>query len=311
MNAAKSQPLVSFGVPIYNGEATVCRCLDSILQQDYQDLEVIVCDNASTDGTRDILRAYRDRDARIKLYLNDINIGQIENCNRVFKLSSGKYFRWLGVSDWIEPTYLSKCVNALEGDPGAIAVTTLFKLHIDGKRPICVDYRGERVESNVPEDRFARMLWFFHAGHELYDPLYSLIRSDAFARTGLIRMMTKGDWMMAAELSLLGRFQHVPECLAHRQKPPSNSADSLEVRRRYHPEKYDQLYSSPYKLFRVLLSIIRRARLDHKQKLKCFTAALGFLRKEALVVYGRRLSKFRRNRLGLTRERLFGFRIKS
>ncbi len=89
-------PRVSFGLPVYNGEDTIRRCLDSILGQDYNDYEVVICDNASTDGTRAILDEYRAEDPRIRIFLNEENIGQIENVNRVFQLSLGEYFRWIG-----------------------------------------------------------------------------------------------------------------------------------------------------------------------------------------------------------------------
>ena len=94
-------PRVSFGLPVRNEEKCIRRCLDSILAQTFTDFEVVVCDNASTDGTRKILEKYAARDSRVRLFLNEENIGQIENCNLVVRVSRGEYFSWIGANDWL------------------------------------------------------------------------------------------------------------------------------------------------------------------------------------------------------------------
>ena len=107
-------PRLSFGLAVWNGEDTIRQCLDSLLAQDFTDFEVVVSDNASTDGTSQILEEYAARDPRIRVSRNQENIGQIENVNLVCRQSRGEYFRWIGVSDWLEPHYASRCVEALD-----------------------------------------------------------------------------------------------------------------------------------------------------------------------------------------------------
>jgi len=273
---SEHHPKVSFGVPVRNEEGCVRSCLDSILKQDFGDFEVVVCDNASTDGTRDILQDFAARDSRIRLFLNDEDIGQIENCNRVFRLSRGEYFRWLGASDWLDPRYASHCVAALDKDPGAVAVTTYFRIHKDGRIKY-EEYQGELLESERPERRFARMLWTFHAGDTVYDPCYSMMRRDVLARTGLLRMMARADAMLAAELSLLGRFQHVPVCLADRRK---EHVDRATVIRRYHPQRYREMHESPWQQLRVLLSITWAAELTMRGRFACGLSVIRYFSKE-------------------------------
>jgi len=297
------RPCISFGVPVYQGAATIRRCLDSLLKQDFDDFEVVVSDNASDDGTRDILREYEARDDRVRVSLNPENIGQIDNCNRVYQLSRGKYFRWVGVSDWLEPRYASMCFAAIDHDDSAIAVSTYYRIHLDSGETRYAEFRGRRVDANDPAARFARMLWFFHAGDANYDPLYSLIRREALERTAMLRMITKADFMLAAELSLIGRFLHVPHCLAHREKPANLSHDSLEICRRYHPTRYRELYTSPWGHLRILNSIIREEDLSPRQRLRCRAAALRFFAIESRKKILERTSRFRRERLGLTREK--------
>jgi glycosyltransferase involved in cell wall biosynthesis len=298
-------PRLSFGLPVWNGEATLRRCLDSLLAQDFTDFEVVVSDNASTDGTSRILDEYAARDPRIRVSRNRENIGQIENVNLVFRQSRGEYFRWIGATDWLEPHYASRCIEALDADPGAILVTTYFRIHRGDGTSRYEEYRGERVDSERPERRFARMLWFYFAGDAKYDPIYSMMRRDVLARTHLVWMMDWGDRMMGAELALLGRFQHVPECLAHRTKGYGDEhPDYEELLRRYHPTRYRELPATPSRILHSLLSIIRAAPLTRRQRLHCQWAAFRLFLKVAYRQLRWRITRFRRERLGLNRENL-------
>ncbi|MGA9263256.1 MAG: glycosyltransferase family A protein, partial [Desulfobacterales bacterium] len=96
-------PRVSFAIPVRNGERFLGRALDSLLAQDFDDFEIVVCDNASTDKTIEVMRRYAERDPRVRCILNEEDIGQIENFNRVYELSRGEFFRWMGADDWLEP----------------------------------------------------------------------------------------------------------------------------------------------------------------------------------------------------------------
>ncbi len=300
----EARPRVSFGLPVRNGEDDIGHCLDSLLSQDIADLEVVVSDNASTDRTPEILREYARRDSRVRPFFNSVNVGQIENFNRVVHLARGQYFRWIGAEDWLEQHYASRCVEALDADPDAIAVTNYVRIHVEGGEVQYQEYQGELLESEKPETRFARMLWTFHAGAALYEPLYCLIRRDVLERTGLIRMMTRADALLAAELSLLGRYQHVRECLAHRWKPAVIDTHALSTLRRYRPSNPHELRASPLRLFRGFTSIVRASPLVPRQRFRCYLACVVFLIKEVLYRSRRELTRFRREQLGITRESL-------
>lgn len=113
-------PLVSIGMPVYNGSKLIRRALDSLLAQDYPNFELIISDNVSTDNTWDILQEYASRDARIKLYRNTLNKGMAYNFNRVYELATGDYFMWAAHDDWWEPIFISTCVQYLEANPDSI-----------------------------------------------------------------------------------------------------------------------------------------------------------------------------------------------
>jgi glycosyltransferase involved in cell wall biosynthesis len=81
---SQGRPRVSIGVPVFNGERFLAETLDSLLNQTFSDLEVVISDNASTDQTEEICRAYAAHDARIRYYRNDVNRRAAWNHNRVF-----------------------------------------------------------------------------------------------------------------------------------------------------------------------------------------------------------------------------------
>src|SRR6266480_514311 len=113
----REKPLVSIGFPVFNEETGLAAALDSILAQDYEHLEVIVCDNASMDATVEIAREYAARDARITVHESDANRGSHFNFNRCFQLASGRHFTWASGHDMRLPHAIRKCVEALEDDP--------------------------------------------------------------------------------------------------------------------------------------------------------------------------------------------------
>src|SRR5246127_6023313 len=117
-------PLVSVGLFVYNGERFIEEALQSILKQTFTDFELIISDNASTDRTGEIVKAYAERDNRIRYYRNEKNIGAGWNARRVYELATGKYFKWATADDFLEPDLLRRCVEILESDPGCVAAYT-------------------------------------------------------------------------------------------------------------------------------------------------------------------------------------------
>src|SRR2546426_3420012 len=87
---AHATPRVSMAVPVYNGERYLGEALDSLLAQTYHDFELIICDNASTDGTGEIARSYASMDERVRYVRNERNLGLAGNVKRAFQLSSGR-----------------------------------------------------------------------------------------------------------------------------------------------------------------------------------------------------------------------------
>src|SRR5579871_372355 len=105
--------LVSVTIVTYNSGRFIKRCLDSVLEQKYQNLEVIVVDNASTDGTIDILEQFDDR---IRVYYNDENIGFAAAQNQAIRLSNGDWVLTLNPDVLLLPNFIQALVDAGQFD---------------------------------------------------------------------------------------------------------------------------------------------------------------------------------------------------
>lgn len=277
------RPRVSIGMPVYNGADTVGQALDSLLAQTFGDFELVICDNASEDGTSELCLGYARKDRRIRYYRSKANIGQIANFNCVLELSCGEYFRWAGCNDWWAPQYLERCVDALDAHPAAVLVTT-FQEHYDaGGRCHYEEFSGERVDAPEPHQRYRRFLWFLQASRYYLDPIYSLIRRAELMKTNLLRPMIGTDEILAAELSLLGPWCHVPECLAFRRNPPAMTL--LEVGKRYHPAMKSKRFWM-LRQYSVMAWDVLMSDISISQKLRCLGNLGGhYARKRPRITY--------------------------
>lgn len=270
-------PRVSIGLPVRNGEKYIGRAIDSLLEQDCSDFEIVICDNASDDTTPDIVRGYAAKDPRIKFHENGRDIGQIANMNRVFELASGEHFRWTGVDDWFESTYVSKCVEHLDLNPGVIAVSTYIKYFDDVGNEFYYEYTGERLESLRARRRFSRLLWLARSDYRYSDLHYSMYRRSALKKTHLCQVAFATDRILAAELSLLGPFGHIPECLSYRRRVPEVYDQRETLHQRYHPDQPDALRKSWRRLASSFNTLVNAAPLSGFQKTACRASIARFL----------------------------------
>ena len=278
---SESSPALSIGLAVRNGRDVIERCIESVLSQDFTDLELVVCDNASDDGTIEMLDDYARANSRIRLSANQVNIGSHENMRRVLEASRGTLFRWISADDWLEPRCLSTCVRALENQD-AIGVTTWFTIHTPDGSSRYEEYRGEYPTSPDPARRFQRMLWFFHAGDAKYDPIYGLYRRNCLMRAHVLRPSERTDWLLSAELALLGPIIHVDKRLANRTRAYPAGVDRAAFRRRLDPLRAEQLRTTPRRLYRELYALAVSADLSEAQLRRCKWALRRFWIKEAI-----------------------------
>ena len=283
----QNPPTLSIGLAVRNGRGVVERCIESVLSQDFTDLELLICDNASDDGTVATLESYARADSRVSLSVNEVNIGSHENMRRVFEPARGELFRWISADDWLEPGCLSTCVRALEGHPAAIGVTASFTIHSPDGSKRHEDYQGEFPTSPDPARRFERMLWFFHAGDAKYDPIYGVYRRQQLVQSHPLRPSERADWLLSAELALRGPIAHLPDRLANRSRDYPVGIDRAAFRARLDPVRAEQLRTGPRRLYRELYALAVQADLSEAQLRRCRRDLRRFWARE--VVRGGRL----------------------
>jgi glycosyltransferase involved in cell wall biosynthesis len=202
---------VTVGIPVYNGEEFVEQAIRSVLAQTYQDFELIIRDNASTDGTEEICRSLARRDGRIRYVRNPANLGAAPNFNAIVSDAGGEYFKWLAHDDLIEPTFLERCVELLDRDPAAVAACPRVRI---------IDRDGNKLEDYVSpfrndhRDPAARLRERLRWGQKCFE-VYGLIRLQELRRTKLMAGYAHGDNVLLAHLVLLGRLADIPEHLFH------------------------------------------------------------------------------------------------
>jgi glycosyltransferase involved in cell wall biosynthesis len=119
-----ASPLVSIVTPVYNGEKYLPECIESVLNQSWQNWEYILLDNGSTDSTGDIIRRYAEREPRIRVHTNERTVDVIQNHNIAFGLISpeGAYCKLIQADDWMFPECVERMVEIAEAAPSVGAV---------------------------------------------------------------------------------------------------------------------------------------------------------------------------------------------
>ena len=212
-----ASPLVSVGMPVFNGERHLRQALTALLAQDYRNLEILISDNCSTDGTRKICLEFAERDLRVKVLPTEQHVPPLDNFNRLPPLAVGTYFMWAAHDDVREPGFVSGLVEALEAEPGAVLAFSRFDN---------IDETGRTVQ-HYPEDwrrvfsdSVFRQFWLLaladEAATQKANHIYGLMRrADLLAVGGmtpskvefsgedvvtLLRLLSRGSFVVLDEV---------------------------------------------------------------------------------------------------------------
>jgi glycosyltransferase involved in cell wall biosynthesis len=225
--------LVSVGLPIRNGAERIERVVNSVLSQDHENLELVICDNASTDDTAEMCRDLAAKDSRIVCHRHPVNVGVLNNFLSTQRLASGTFFRWVSDDDWLDPRYVSSSLNRFAADDRLLLVTTQIGYTGADGVTRTAQYDGTALGSDDPVTRFTEMLRLLNESYLLIDPLYGLYRREPVMAIDR-RNMLREDQVFATKLALAGPWGHVPEVLARRHwkdNRPSALAHNLDVPR--------------------------------------------------------------------------------
>jgi glycosyltransferase involved in cell wall biosynthesis len=220
------KPLVSICMPVYNGERFIRQALDSLLGQDYENFELIISDNASTDRTADICQEYLAKDKRIRYYRNKANLGSAKNFNIVFELSNGKYFMFAGDHDLWHSAFISRSISILEKEPEVVLVysrTTFIDVASN-----LIEIMSDKIDTRgmTPINRYKYLIYNL----TLCNMIFGVIRREAFSRISGFRNILGPDNVLLAELSLKGAYAQIDEPLYYRRKNREDTSQKMDFR---------------------------------------------------------------------------------
>ena len=263
---------VSVIVPTYNRVGYLEEAISSILSQDYRDLELVVADNASTDGTEDICRKYAAQDSRIRYIRLLRNVGATPNHNYVFTQCRGELFKWASHDDLYARDLLRRCIEALDERPDVI-LAHADQAVIDGDGQVTVPYEYTlATDSPHAPERFRSLL--FEPGG---DDFYGVMRADMLRRVKPLDSYHHADRTYVAEITLHGPFHQVPELLYFRRDHPTRAERANPSKRarcvNLDPRRAGPLHPTPRLLAEYVwgfVSAIRRAPLSPADRRACY-----------------------------------------
>lgn len=251
-----SRPRVTIGMPIYNEERFLKSALESLLAQDYGNIQIVISDNASTDGTAAIGQQAAREDDRIRYFRCAENIGAAANFRRVADMADGDYFMWAAGHDEWSTNLISQSVAVLEDNAdAAIAFATSY----------WIDEAGERQDrdADYPDTRgksiFARFFTVFWGNMH---PVLSVMRTTALQKTKNMQSFAGADLVLLSDMILMGDFVHAANASWNRRDIRVKESHS-ERMKRYTGKEYGQartaldrkfpLLRLPFEILRVVL----------------------------------------------------------
>jgi glycosyltransferase involved in cell wall biosynthesis len=286
-------PRLSIGLPVYNGEPFLAESLEALLGQTFENFELIISDNASTDGTADICRRYAKQDSRIRYFRQPSNLGCNPNHNFVIEEARGELFKLASDDDLYARDLLKFCVEALDESPHFVLAHSWSAI-IDtaGTVTNVVNYPVATDAPRAP-DRFRSMLfdgWGDDDG--------GVIRTSVLRRVKLYDSYHFADRVFMTEVGLHGPFYQVPDWLWFRRQHPGQAGMRRSVRDRcvtLDPRRANRLRHPVARLYAEYIwgyvDAIRRAPLSPEDRKECYRHLSRWMASRALPVVERIVSR--------------------
>jgi glycosyltransferase involved in cell wall biosynthesis len=271
----RSKPLVSIGLPVFNSENYLEVTIESILAQTFEDFELIISDNASTDRTAQICLDYVTKDPRVHYFRNETNVGGGRNFNRALELASGKYFKWHAHDDLLAPTFIEKCVAVLANDPEVVLVhSRTARIEDDG---IVVG----NFDHNIKADHAAPHLRLrsFLMVRSICAEQFGLVRTEVLKATQPMGNYVACDRNLLAELILRGKWHIIPEHLFLRRQHRAAGSNIWPLQARlvfYEPNATNRLTFPHYREWLEHFRTINRVSLSVKERFLCYAVVMRY-----------------------------------
>jgi glycosyltransferase involved in cell wall biosynthesis len=268
-----SAPRLSVGLPVYNSSGYVAESIEALLGQTFEDFELIISDNASTDDTGDICRRYAKADSRVSYFRQARNVGLAPNHNFCVERARGDLFKWAAGDDLYARDLLERCVAALDEHP-QVVLAHAWTAMVDGDGEI-FQVNAYPLASSAPRapERFRSLL-----NDSGGDDDGGVMRKEVLLRTAMKESYHHADRTIIAELALHGPFYQVPDWLYFRRDHPDR-AERAHPSVRARCANMDPRRADPWRnpLPRLLgeyiwayLRMIRRAPLTPAERRECY-----------------------------------------
>jgi len=287
-------PRLTIGLPVYNGENYLAEAIEALLGQTYENFELIIADNASTDGTADICRRYAWEDPRVRHLRHPENIGLARNHNCLVAEARGELFKWASHDDLYGKDLIRLCVEALDEKQDIVLAHSWTAL-IDGAgQVIRALHYGLATSSPSPPTRFKSML--FDIGG---DDDSGVIRMPVLRQTALNGSYYRADRTFVSELALAGPFYHVPDWLYFRRDHPERAARAFTSVRDWctnlDPRRANRLRHPAIRLYGEyiwgFIAAIRNAPLSRAERIDCYRHLSRWAASRALTDKGNFVSE--------------------
>ena len=288
-----TSPVVTIGVPVYNGENYLDEMLWSLRRQTFEDFEVVISDNGSTDATPEIIHRHASADGRFRVYTETENRGAGWNFNRVLDLAAGRYFKWQAHDDLLAPTYLEACVAEFDLDPELVLVYTGVDM-VDRDLQL-IEHYGIRLDTmNAdPVVRFSQQLLTWNLCYDVF----GLIDLDVLRRTSGMGNFSHGDGVLLGHLALLGRSKLVDEPLFLSRQHDDQSArrfgyegggnDYRAYAEWFDPRRTGSVRAPNWRIVAEYERTIRATpELTWNQRLRCYVVLARRMRWDARLLLG-------------------------
>lgn len=200
-------------VPTHNCEHFVTRTLEALAAQSWQQVEVVIGEDCSSDGTFAVAQAWAAKHPRATVVRHDSNLGWLRNSNDLLGRAHGEYAFFAFHDDVIEPTFVEQLVTALEANPSAVLAYGDLSVAEPGEDPVTVRFS----DAGLRKGALARGGLVGRRPDDWWVPVHGLFRMSTAREVGGLRPSRAGehsaDWMWLLALSLRGEFLRVPGVL--------------------------------------------------------------------------------------------------
>lgn len=201
---------VSICIPTHNGKDYIRETMISVLSQTYKELEIIICDDCSTDNTLDIIKSFKDD--RIKIIKNEKNLGMVNNWNNCLKYVTGQYIQFVFQDDIIEKDNIKRKVESLNKHKDAVmAFSATYVIDSSGK----IKYKRNPIKMNCVEDGKINFRRNFRYKNLFGEPSNVMYRKNVCDKIGLFnnKLIYTPDWEYSLRASKEGKYVYINENL--------------------------------------------------------------------------------------------------